>query len=46
MTDSLRNDRYTTVAIILHWLIGLCIIAELALGLWMVELPKSPPAVS
>lgn len=45
MRDSLRNDRYTKVAIVLHWLIGLCIIAELALGLWMVELPKSPPGI-
>ena len=45
MSDSLRNDRYTKVAIVLHWLIGLCIIGELALGLWMVELPKSPPGI-
>jgi cytochrome b561 len=45
MTDSLRNDRYTKVAIVLHWLIGLCIICELALGLWMVELPKTPPGI-
>ena len=45
MVDSSNNQRYTTVAIVLHWLIGLCIIAELALGLWMVELPKDPPGI-
>ncbi len=39
------NQNYTKVAILLHWLIGLCIIGELALGLWMVELPKDPPGI-
>lgn len=40
-------ERYTKTAIILHWLIALLIIAMLALGLWMHELPKdAPKAVS
>lgn len=39
------NDtvRYTKTAIILHWLIALLIIAMLALGFWMHELPKDAP---
>lgn len=36
-------ERYTKTAIILHWLIALLIIAMLALGLWMHELPKDAP---
>lgn len=36
-------QRYTKTAIVLHWLIGLLIIALLALGLWMHELPKDAP---
>jgi cytochrome b561 len=36
-------QRYTKTAIVLHWLIGLLIIAMLALGLWMHELPKEAP---
>jgi len=45
MNTSTQNARYTTVAILLHWLIGLAILAQLALGLWMVELPKAPPGL-
>jgi cytochrome b561 len=42
----LMNDtveRYTKTAIILHWLVALMIIAMLALGFWMHELPKDAP---
>ncbi len=35
------TDHYTRVAILLHWLIGLSIIALLALGLIMEDLPKT-----
>lgn len=35
--------RYASSLIALHWLIALCIIALLALGLYMVELPKGLP---
>lgn len=45
MADIQSSERYSRVAIALHWLIGLCIIAELTLGLWMVELPKDPPGI-
>lgn len=36
-------ERYTKTAVVLHWVIGLLIIAMLALGLWMHELPKDAP---
>ena len=39
MTYVMKADRYTTVAIALHWLIGLAIIFMLALGLLMNNLP-------
>ena len=34
--------RYSTVAIVLHWLLGLSIFALFALGIYMRELPFSP----
>ncbi|MDR2876188.1 MAG: cytochrome b [Methylobacillus sp.] len=39
------NDvqRYTKIAIILHWLIALLIIALLVLGLWLGTLPEQSP---
>ena len=36
---------YTRTAIVLHWLIGLCVLAQITLGLWMIGIPKSPPGV-
>jgi cytochrome b561 len=38
-----RIDRYSDVAIALHWLIAVAIFAMLALGLYMVGLPKGLP---
>lgn len=40
MTDT---QRYTKVAIVLHWLIAVFIFFMIALGLYMVELPKEAP---
>ena len=40
MTDA--PARYGAVAIVLHWLVVVLIIASWALGLYMVELPFSP----
>jgi cytochrome b561 len=45
MSDGTHNDRYTKVAIVLHWLIGLCILGQLFLGIYMVDIPKSPPGI-
>ena len=36
------NTRYTTVAIVLHWLLGLSIFAMFAIGVYMSDLPFSP----
>jgi cytochrome b561 len=36
-------DRYTTVAIVLHWLIAAIVLGQFALGWWMQEIPKQPP---
>lgn len=35
-------QRYSTVAILLHWLIALVILANFAFGTYMVDLPLSP----
>ena len=37
--------RYGTVAIALHWLLALLVIGQLALGWWMLNLPKTPPGL-
>jgi cytochrome b561 len=37
--------RYDSVAIALHWLMAIAIIAEIILGWWMLEIPKLPAGV-
>jgi cytochrome b561 len=37
------RERYSSVAITLHWLIALGIIANIALGLYFADLPRSDP---
>jgi len=48
-TSSIRSavtaERYDTVAISLHWLIALAMLAEIALGWWMLDIPKLPVGV-
>ncbi len=39
---SAATTRYGTAAIALHWIVALLIIANLALGLYTVEMPLSP----
>ncbi len=36
-------ERYTRTAIAMHWLIAAVVIAEIAWGWWMQEIPKQPP---
>ena len=36
------SKRYSTVAIVLHWLLGLSIFAMFAIGIYMSDLPFSP----
>jgi YVTN family beta-propeller protein len=38
-------DRYGTPAIALHWVIAALALAQIALGWWMLDLPKSPPGL-
>ena len=42
MRGSEINERYTTTAIALHWLIALIVIIQITLGWWMQEIPKDP----
>ncbi len=37
--------RYHPFAIALHWVIALLVFAQIALGWWMQEIPKSPPGL-
>lgn len=39
----MTNNHYTKTAIILHWLIGIAILAMFGLGWYMSELPKDAP---
>lgn len=36
---------YTRTAVVLHWLIAAGFLAQIALGWWMIDIPKSPPGV-
>lgn len=40
-----QAERYTRVMIILHWVIALGVLGQIALGWWMIEIPKHPPGV-
>lgn len=42
MSASLRYDR---VAMTLHWVIALGVLAQIALGWWMIDIPKQPVGV-
>ena len=37
--------RYSRTAIALHWILAAAVIAQLALGWWMLDIPKSPPGL-
>jgi cytochrome b561 len=37
------RSRYTTIAIILHWLVAALVLAQFPLGWWMQEIAKQPP---
>jgi cytochrome b561 len=39
------HEAYTRTAIVLHWAIALMLLGQLALGWWMIDIPKSPPGV-
>ncbi|NDP43406.1 MAG: hypothetical protein GZ089_11935 [Aromatoleum sp.] len=37
-----RSERYTNIAIALHWLIAALVAAQIGWGWWMQEIPKQP----
>ena len=39
------TTRYDHVAMTLHWLVAIGVIAQIVLGLWMIEIPKAPAGV-
>ena len=42
MTSKPSPSRYTALAIVLHWLLALMIVASFGVGLYMSDLPISP----
>ena len=42
-TAAAAPARYNAVAQWLHWLIGLAVLGQIALGWWMIGLPNTPP---
>ena len=40
-----NDDRYTRVAVTLHWIIALGVLGQIAFGWWMIEIPKQPVGV-
>jgi cytochrome b561 len=40
-----QGGRYDRVAIALHWVLALGLLAQIGLGLWMIEIPKQPVGV-
>ena len=41
---SVPPDRYTRTAVVLHWLIGIALIGEIAFGFLLREIPRGTPA--
>jgi cytochrome b561 len=44
-TKTESTERYSTVAIMLHWLLALMILGSFSFGIYMVDLPFSPSRV-
>ena len=42
MSGSERPDRYSTTAIVLHWLIAVAVVAQIGFGWWMLQISKDP----
>jgi cytochrome b561 len=43
--DAVASRRYDRVALTLHWLVAIAVIAQIALGWWMLDVPKQPVGV-
>src|SRR4051812_7851123 len=37
-----EEHAFTRIAVLLHWLVACAILAQVVLGWWMLELPKTP----
>ena len=46
-SDTLSSTvaRYPAWGVALHWLLAAALVAQLALGWWMLDIPKSPPGL-
>lgn len=44
-SSATAEQRYTRVAIALHWVLAIALLAQVVLGWWMQDVPKSPPGV-
>jgi len=42
---STQSRRYTRIAVALHWLLAIGLLYQLGLGVWMGDIPKSPPGI-
>jgi len=47
-TNHAQSDqapRYTRIAITLHWILAIGLFYQLVLGVWMQDIPKTPPGI-
>jgi cytochrome b561 len=42
---SSASARYDRIAMTLHWVVAIGVLAQIALGLWMIDIPKLPAGV-
>lgn len=45
LTATEQTTRYTNIAIALHWVLAVGLIYQLGLGMWMGDIPKTPPGL-
>jgi cytochrome b561 len=36
---------YDRTTVLFHWIVGIAVLAQFALGWWMIDIPKDPPGV-
>ena len=41
----IHADSYSRTAIVLHWLIAALVLGQIALGWWMIDIPKQPVGI-
>jgi cytochrome b561 len=44
-TNDASLPRYTRIAMALHWLLAIGLLYQLGLGVWMEDIPKTPPGI-